>query len=275
MRKSLKIVIVLILVSVSFSCSKFRKIERSDDISAKFEAAMNYYENKDYYRSTLLLEQLLPLLRGDKRAERGQYIYAYAHYHQKLYIQSAYYFKLFYETYSRSEFAEEAMYMHAYSLYNDSPAFNLDQTSTMEAIQSMQAFLDKFPQSKYREEGNAIINAMQEKLENKAYASAKEYYKLRTYDPRNLKAAIIAFENFEKDFPDSKKVEEISFLKINASYQLAQQSVITKKKERYEDTMKLYQSFIDYYPESVYLKKAESIYKSILQELGKTASSSS
>jgi outer membrane protein assembly factor BamD len=62
---------------------------------------------------------------------------------------------------------------------------------------------------------------------------------------------------------------------LNASYQLAEQSVITLKKERYEDAIKLYESFIDYYPESVYLKKAEAIYKSLLEELGKTAPNSS
>ncbi len=263
----------LLLIVIS-SCSKFRKIEQSDDLEKKYTASIKYFEDKDYYRSSILLEQILPLLRGDKRAEKAQYYYAYAHYHQKLYIQSAYYFKLFYETYSRSELAEECMYMHAYSLYLDSPAYNLDQSSTKEAIDAMQNFLNKHPQTTYKDKSNEIIAKLREKLEDKAYFSAKEYYKLKDYDPRNLKAAIIAFDNFGKDFPDSKRNEEISYLKVDANFKLAQQSVYSKKKERFQETVKLYENFIDFYPESVYLKKAEDIYKEAVDELNKLVAKS-
>lgn len=256
------------------SCSKFRKIEKSDDLEAKYKAAIEYFEKEDYYRSSVLFEQILPLLRGDKRAEKAQYYYAYSHFHQRLFIQSAYYFKLFYQTYSRSEYAEESMFMHAYSLFQDSPAFNLDQSSTLEAAEAMQNFLNKYPQTEYKDQANDIINKMREKLEDKAYFNAKEYYKLRDYDPRNLKAAIIAFENFEKDFPDSKRNEEITYLKIDAKFKLAQQSIPLKQKERYQETVKLYESFIDFYPESVYLKKAENIYKESIDKLNKVAKNS-
>ncbi len=260
--------IALVLLVLS-SCSKFRKIEKSDDLELKYKAANDYFEKEDYYRSSVLLEQILPLLRGDERAEKAQYLYAYTHYHQKLYVQSAYYFKTFYDTYSRSELAEEARYMHAYSLYLDSPIYNLDQTSTEEAIKAMQAFLDKYPLSKFKESGNEIINGLQVKLEDKAYNNAKEYYKLKDYDPRNLKSAIIAFDNFEKDFPDSKRNDEINFLKIEASFNLAKQSIYSKQKERYQDTLTLYESYIDRYPESTFLKEAESIYKKSVNALSK------
>ncbi len=275
MLKSKKyIYFILVLLVLLSACSKFRKIEKSDDLEEKYKAAIEYFDEEDYYRSSVLLEQILPLLRGDKRAEKAQYYYAYAHFHQKLYIQGAYYFKLFYQTYSRSEFAEECMYMHAYSLYLDSPVYNLDQSSTHEAVEAMQNFLNKFPQTEYKEKGNDIINKLREKLEDKAYFNAKEYYKLRDYDPRNLKAAIIAFDNFERDFPDSRRNEEITYLKIDAKFKLAQQSVPSKQKERYQETVKLYESFIDFYPESVYLKKAENIYKTSIDKLNKRAKTS-
>ncbi len=269
LKLKLYIYTILAVLIISSSCSDFRKIERSDDLDEKYEAAIKYFDGKDYYRSGILLEQILPLLRGDKRAEKAQYLFAYTHYHQKFYIQSAYYFKLFFQTYSRSEYAEESVYMHAYSLYLDSPAFNLDQTSTLEAIEAMQAFLDKHPQSEYREDANKIMDTMREKLEDKAYTNAKEYFKLKGYDPRNLKAAIIAFDNFAKDFPDSKRNEELAYLRIEAKHQLAEQSIFSLKKERFQDTIKDYESFIDFYSESVYLKKAESLYKSSVNQLNK------
>ncbi|MDN5200477.1 outer membrane protein assembly factor BamD [Fulvivirgaceae bacterium BMA10] len=261
-----------VILLVFTSCSKFRKIERSDDLEKKYNAAIKYYEDEDYFRSSVLFEQILPLLRGDKRAENVQFYYAYSIFHQRRYIESSYYFKVFFETYSRSEFAEESRYMYAYSLYLDSPVFNLDQTSTYDAIEAMQSFLNTHPYSKYKDEANDIINKLQVKLEKKAYTNAKEYYKLRDYDPRNLKAAIIAFENFEKDFPDSKMNEEISYLKVDAKYKLAKLSIPQKQRERYQETIEVYQEFIDDFPDGEFLKKAENIYKSCINDLDKLKS---
>ncbi len=103
------------------SCSDFRKITKSTDWKEKYQAALKYYQEKDYYRATLLLEDVMPIIKGTKTAEEAQFYYAYAHYYQRKYILSAHYFKQFYETYSRSEQAQEAMFMHAYSLYLELP----------------------------------------------------------------------------------------------------------------------------------------------------------
>src|SRR5690606_31832086 len=195
------------LLLASSSCSKFRKIQKSDDWKVKYDAAINYYERGekgDYYKASVLFEEVLPLIRGSKEAEKAQFYYAYAHYYQKQYILSAHYFKTFNDTYSRSELAQEAMYMHAYSLYLTSPVVDLDQTSTYEAMQAMQTFINQHPQSEYRDDATEIIDALQAKLEEKAFENAKLYQKLERYE-----AALVAYENFEDDFPGSSRLEEI------------------------------------------------------------------
>jgi len=65
---------------------------------------------------------------------------------------------------------------------------------------------------------------MQEKLEHKSYANAMQYYNLEKYlDGEALKAAIIAFDNFQTDYPDSKYNENVSFLKIECAYKMAKE----------------------------------------------------
>ena len=59
------------------SCGKFRKIEKSQDWRVKYEAGLNYYEKKDYYRASILFEYILPIVRGLPEGEKVQFYLAY------------------------------------------------------------------------------------------------------------------------------------------------------------------------------------------------------
>ena len=82
----------------------------------------------------------------------AQFYYAYTQYQQQQYLLSATLFKKFYETFARSDYAQEATYMYAYSLYKDTPSFNLDQSNTLTAMSALQDFINTYPDSKYRDE---------------------------------------------------------------------------------------------------------------------------
>lgn len=258
--------LLVITVFIVASCSKFRRIEKSSDWKVKYDAAINYYENKDYFRSSTLFEQILPIVRGLPEGEKVQFYLAYAQFHQDYFLLAAHHFKTFYETYARSEMAQEARYMHAYSLYANSPAYNLDQTSSIEAVVAMQKFMNRYPTSEFREDAAKVINEIQEKLERKAYENAKQYYKLERY-----KASVIAFESFANDYPDSDHNEEIAYLKFLAMYKLAEKSIFTKQEERYRQANEYYLEFLDSYPASGYLKEADKKYGDSLNKLNQLA----
>ena len=121
-------------VGLGTSCSKFRKIEKSGDWRIKYEAALNYYDKEDYYHSALLFEQIRPIVRGLPEGEKVEFLLAYCQYNERTYLLASAQFKSFYETYGRSAQAQEAHFMYAYSLYVASPEYNLDQTSSIEAM---------------------------------------------------------------------------------------------------------------------------------------------
>jgi outer membrane protein assembly factor BamD len=253
-----------IIVGLSVSCTGFRKLQKSGDWQAKYDGAMKYYEASDYYRAIALFEEVLPLTRGKAEGENAQFYYAYAHYKDGQYILSAHYFKNFYETYSRSEFANEAQFMYAYSLYSNSPIYNLDQTSTKESIQAFQIFINRNPDSNYVTEATQILNELQIKLETKAYHSAKLYHQIGI-----LNSAIISFDNFGSNYPDSKYNNELQFLKLESSFLIAQQSIPSKQEGRYRDVINLYEDYISEYPESTYLIDAQKYYDNALNKLDK------
>jgi outer membrane protein assembly factor BamD len=265
--RAIRVIFVVSLVLLGTSCGKFRKIEKNPDWRIKYEASLAYFAKKDYYRASVLLEQIMPVIRGLPEAEKGQFTLAYCQYYQKLYLLASEQFRTFYETYGRSSLAEEGRYMYAYSLYKSSPASNLDQTESVQAMASMQEFLNRYPSSKFREQALDVIFTIQARLEEKGFTNARQYYKLRNY-----KSAIVALGNFINNFPDSKYVEEAHFLIVASHYKLAEQSIASKQKERYQGVVDDYVEFLDRFPNSTYLKEAEKYYVDSLDKLGKLKS---
>lgn len=252
---------VVILLTVA-SCSKFRKIEKSLDWRVKYEAGLNYFNKKEYYKASALFEQILPIVRGLPEGEKVQFYQAYCQYHQKLYLLSAEQFKTFYETYGRSSMVEEARFMNAYSLYKSSPGSNLDQSNSIEAMIAMQEFLNRYPNSKFKDQSVEVIYTTQDKLEKKGFDNARQYYKMRSY-----KAAIVSLNNFKNNFPDSEYLEQSYYLVVVSEYRLAEQSIYTKQQERYKAVVDHYREFVDKFPQSEYLRDAEKIYSNSLLKL--------
>lgn len=255
---------ILITLLIAAGCSKFRKIEKNPDWRVKYEAALRYYDKKDYYRASVLIEQVMPIIRGLPEAEKAQFYLAYCQFHERLYLLASEQFRTFYETYGRSALAEEARYMYAYSLFKSSPGSNLDQTGSIEAMASMQEFLNRYPNSKFRDQALDVIYTTQDRLDEKGFENARQYYRMRQY-----KAAIVALKNFQNNFPDSKHLEEARYLVIEAQYKLAEQSIYSKQRERYQEVVDTYLEFLDRYPSSAFLKEAEKMYADSLEKLSK------
>jgi outer membrane protein assembly factor BamD len=256
----------VLLASLAFSCGNFRAIEKSEDWRVKYEAALEYYEDEDYFRASTLFEQILPIVRGMPEGEKVQFYYAYSQYYQRLYDLAAHHFKVFYETYGRSEFAQEAVYMYAYSLYAASPAFNLDQTNSLEALMAMQVFINRYPNSEFVEDAAKVIDDVQVRLERKGYENAKQYYRMQKYN-----AAVVSFQSFSDNFPDSEYNDEISYLKFMAQYKYALNSIPSRQLERFRQANKYYEEFVDQYPDSEYIRQAEKTYVDSLEKVSEIA----
>ncbi|QJX47609.1 outer membrane protein assembly factor BamD [Hymenobacter taeanensis] len=246
------------------SCTGYQKLLKSGDVNKKYEAAIQYYDKGDYFKAGTLLEELIPLLKGRPEAEKAQFYFANTNFKQRNYTLAAYYFKTFYETYPNSPLTEEAMFLHAKSLFRDSPEFQLDQTNTFTALEGIQEFLNRYPESQFRQETESMSQELQKKLESKAFLSARLYYDLRYYQ-----SAVTAFTGFQQQFPASALNEQAAFLKLSAQFDLATESVPEKQRERYLEAIAFYQSFIDTYPQSKNLKDAERMYDTARAEVDK------
>lgn len=257
---TLRLTFILLIVIALAGCSKYQRIYKSNDNDLKYEAAIAYYENKDYYRALQLFDLVLPMVRGTEREEKISYYYAYSYYHQRDYILAGYYFKRFANNFPSSRYAEESFFMSAYCSYLNSAPPTLDQTSTIEAIRDFQAFANRYPKSDRVERCNELIDKLRLNLEEKSFRQAMLYFRMDEYQ-----AAIISFQNLMKEFPDTRYQEQVMFNIIKAWYNYAEKSVPSKRVERHQAAINAFNDFRALFPESRFLKEAQNLIQASYQ----------
>ncbi|MBR6621334.1 MAG: outer membrane protein assembly factor BamD [Bacteroides sp.] len=267
------IILTLLLGAFFTSCGEYNKVMKSTDYEYQYEAAKSYFGAGDHMKAATILEGLITILKGTNNAEESLYMLAMCNYNMKDYVTASHYFTNYYNTYPSGKFTELARFHSGKALFLDTPEPRLDQSSTYSAIQELQIFMEYFPQSERRTEAQLMIFALQDKLVEKDYLSAKLYYDLGAYNGNasmtadglingnNFQACITTAENILKDYPYSNMREEVSILLLRAKYKLGSESVLEKKEERMREAIDEYYSFKNEFPESKYMKEVENIYK--------------
>ena len=263
MIKKYRPLITGIVISALFSsCSEYQKVLKEDDTKKKYEMAEALYNEGDYKRAIRLYDQIVPNYIGKPQGERVIYFYADSYYQEEQYYQSAYQFERFSSSYPRSEKAEEASFLGAKSEYLTSPKYSLDQSDTNEAIDRLQAFINTYPESAYLEEANGMVQELRAKLDKKSFEIAKQYNTVSDYF-----ASIKSFELFLKDNPGSEYREDALFYKFTAEYNLAINSIYSKREERLNDALTTYNLLKKDYEGGAYMEKADDMIADINNEL--------
>ena len=261
MKKCVSFLLLAVFV-MTFSSCKFQQVLKKGDVDQKYEMAMKLYEQKDYSRALQLFDPLINMMKATDKAQKLYYCYAYSYYYQKEYTLASYYFKRYTSNFPNTKEAEECAFMSAYCNYMNSPDYQLDQTSTIEAIKDLQLFTNTYPESARVSECNDLIDKIRIKLEYKDYKIAKMYYRMEDYV-----SAVTCFNNILKDYTDSPHKEEILYLILKSYYKYAKESIESKKKERYMKAVLAYNELLSHYPNSQYLTEANELKTKTEKEL--------
>lgn len=247
MRQFLPLGLLFLTLLVGACRSEFEQVRTSGDPAQILTKANEYYDAGEWIRAQTLYELVVAPYRGRPEAEEIGMRLAYTYYNTQQYILGSYYFKNFAQTYGASPRKEEADFMAAYSNYQLSPTFRLDQSYTLKAIEGFEEFANQYPNSERVAESNALIDEMRAKLERKDFESAQLYYELQQYQ-----SAVRTFENLLRDYPDTDRAEEIRYLVVRAAYQLASNSFIERQQERFQEVLPRARLFLRRYPDSEY-----------------------
>lgn len=257
-----KIIYGFLIIAFFASCSEYQKAMKSEDVAVKLAAATHKYEEGKYNKAIRLFEQIASAYRGKPEAEEMFYMFAQSYYKTEQFYLAGYQFESFAALYPKSKNAEEASFLSAKSYSKLSPAYSLDQSDTDKAITKMQDFINKFPNSQYLAEANAVTSEMQQKLEKKAFEIAKQYNTISDF-----KAANKAFDNFLADYPGTIYKEKALFYKLDSNYKLAINSIPSKMEERLNDAKTAYNSLMKYKADTEYKNTADEMLARIEKDL--------
>jgi len=253
------LLLTILALSVAGCKSQFEKIRLSNDVAKKYQEAVRLYNSKNYSKALILFEDLSQKYRGRAEAEDLNYYYAYTLYRLGDYTTARFQFKNFADVYPTSKNAEECRYMYAYCYYLDSPVSSLDQENTFKAIDAMQLFINLYPKSERVAQATEYINTLRDKLEDKAYTNAKLYYDLGGYDITNYKAAVVALQTAQVEYPDIKYAEEMDMLIVKSQYLYAKNSYETRQEDRFSSAITFANDFAESHPESKFLKEVNEL----------------
>ena len=274
--KNISIVTVLALLLLTGCQKEFNAVYKSTDYRYKYEYAKQCFAEGKYQRAATLLQDLIVPMKGSQDAQESLYMLGMAEYMAHDYETAAETFKKYVKTYPRGEYVEMAQFYNGQSLYMSTPEPRLDQTQTVSAISAFQEYLDLFPDAKHKDLAQTRLFALQDKLVEKELLSAKLYYNLGSYfnncsfGGNNYEACIVTSQNALKDYPYTSKREEFATLIMRSKFHLAEQSVETKKLERYQDAEDECYGFINEYPDSKERKEAEEFITKCKKFTGET-----
>jgi len=255
------LVLPLFFVTMLFSsfAKEFNAVYKSTDYGYRYEYAKEQYMRGSYQRASLLLGDMVTILKGTDRGEECLFLYGMAAYNGRDYESASEIFKKYYTSYPKGLYAEQASYNIGECLYATVPEPRLDQAPTYQAMKAYQDFMDVFPESSYKAEAERKLYELQDKLVMKELINAKLYYNLGTYfgncnggkdGGNNYEACIVTAQNALKDYPFTTLREDFAALIMKSKYELAVHSVSEKQVERFQDAEDECYGFINEYPDS-------------------------
>ncbi|MBA5793775.1 outer membrane protein assembly factor BamD [Flavobacterium sp. xlx-214] len=248
------------------SCSPLQKALKVDDTAYKNEVADQLYEKGKYKQAIRLYEQIEKKEGWTSNFQSMYYKYSKAYYNSRKWEASKPMFQKFNLLYLSSPNREETMFLEAMSAYEMSEVFTLDQHVTYEGIQKFDTFLTAYPDSQYKDQALKNSKELKEKIERKAFESAKLYNKIGEYT-RDYNAAIVALDNFLLDYPGTVYKTDALYYKYDSAYKLALNSVYSKMEERLKKAIDYHDDLVSYEPNTKYKEEADKMLERLKKEL--------
>ena len=253
---------VLLSFAALSSCkSEYDRMLESNDVNAKYKAAFDYFNSGKYTRAAQLFESLTLLTNGTDRYDTVMYYLGLSNYSYKDYYTAETNFDQYLKYFPQGNFSEMAEFLRIDCLYRATLRYELDQTPTYTAMNAMADYLLEHPVGANSDICRHWLEELGERLDRKAFESARLYYKMEDY-----RASRVAFKNILKDDADNVYREEILYYSAMSSYKYADLSVPSKQKERFLIFMDDYLNFVGEYPQSEHRKELDALYAKVKEK---------
>jgi outer membrane protein assembly factor BamD len=240
--------VVVGLVLVAAGCAGTPELEQLSG-DQRFARAMTLFAEKNYLDAYEEFRIVTLQFQGSTFADQAQFQMGECRFMREEYLLAAYEYDVLTRTMPTSKLVPQARYKRALSYYKQSPEYYHDQTSTRQAIDEFQSFIEYHPTDSLVTDAEAKISELNTKLARKEFENGLTYMYMEYY-----KSAAAAFDHVLEKYHDSPYAEQAQLKKAEA---MLKRSKVPEAKAEIE-------KFFSKYPNSKFKNDAESLQKDIL-----------
>lgn len=197
---TIKKFIIYFLLLVSFvTCSKKQTITVSISPNEEFQKGLNYLQSKKYNEAIEVFQNLVFNYPGTSYGADAQYYLAETYFQKKDYQSAITEFEFFINSFSGNQYLEDALYKLALCYFNITPAVGKDQAILAKSLDVLEDLLDRFPETKYKEDVAKLRKNVMERWAEKSFRIGELYYKSDEYN-----SARIYFDYVQEQYPNNK-----------------------------------------------------------------------
>ncbi len=233
---------------IAIGCAGSQELEQLS-AEERFKRAMTLYDDKSYLDAYEEFRIVTLQFQGSAFADRAQFQMGESRFKREEYLLAAYEYDVLIRTMPTSALVPKARYNRALSYYQQSPEYYHDQTSTRQAIDEFQSFIEYHPRDSLVTDAEAKISELNTKLARKEFENGITYMHMEYY-----KSAAAAFDHVLEKYHDSPYAEQAQLKKAEA---------MLKRKKMPEARTEI-DKFFSKYPNSKLKQDAESLQKDIL-----------
>ena len=216
------------------SCSDYSKLLKSKNYEAKYVAVNSLYTAGKYSKAIPLLDQLREHYRYKDTIAFLLQLSGKCYYETNEYDYAQLFFKDYVENFPRGQYVEECAYKNLECLYKTRYIYELDQSETIKTVDQIKIYVNMYPNSPYLPQCNDMLDELRKGLRLKEVSKTKQYFAVGDY-----RATVVAAQNTIQAYPSLENLEELEHMMVVAQFNYAENSIRSKKSERFEEVLEL------------------------------------
>jgi outer membrane protein assembly factor BamD len=218
----------------------------------RFNRAMTLFNDKSYLDAYEEFRIVTLQNQGSAFADSAQFLMGDCRFQREEYLLAAYEYDVLIRTMPTNRLVPLARYKRAMSYYRQSPEYYHDQTSTRQAIDEFQSFIEYHPTDTLVTDAEAKISELNAKLARKEYENGITYMHMEYY-----RSAATTFDHVLEKYHDSPYAEQAQLKKAEAML----------KRNKLAEAKTEIEKFLTKYPSSKFKQDAESLQRDINSRL--------
>ncbi len=212
-RSQILLIITLLAAGLLINCASSSQDLSAADIQGAFDQGLEYFEKKNWIKAEEAFTFIIYNDPGGPLADDAQYYLAESHFMRDEFLLAISEYDRLLTRMPNSELVEDALWRKTEAYYELSPDFRLEKSNTDKALRYLYEFIDIYPQSEHREQADAYIQEIRNKLGRKIYESGKLYNTMGEYE-----SAILYFNSVIEDYHDTDYALLAQFAKAESIF---------------------------------------------------------